>query len=179
MMTRMGLFLLILLVFPLAACGPALAAIDADDQTIISTALPAADQCPVTQPPEPPFIPPEPYPPEAPYGDFWFGTNDLWVLLSPDGRWHSLPKDEHGYGQKLLWFREGYDMTVEQRPDITIRGRQIDGDETFEQTGATNGHHPDVGMFMLTGVTVPNAGCWEITGYYRKTSLSFVVWVEP
>jgi hypothetical protein len=98
------------------------------------------------------FVPPEPHPPQAPYGDFWYGADALWTLLRPDGRWHSLPQDDHGYGQKVLWFREGYDMTTEQR---------------------------DVGEFMLTGVTLPSAGCWEITGSYRQTSLSFIVWVAP
>jgi hypothetical protein len=36
-----------------------------------------------------------------------------------------------------------------------------------------------MGQFMLTGVEVPAAGCWEITGRYDQTELSFVVWVAP
>jgi hypothetical protein len=34
---------------------------------------------------------------------------------------------------------------------------------------------------MLTGVYLPAPGCWEITGNYEGTQLSFVVWVvaEP
>jgi hypothetical protein len=30
---------------------------------------------------------------------------------------------------------------------------------------------------MLTGVTIPSPGCWEITGRTGKAELSFVVWV--
>lgn len=188
MTNRLFLCLLLLPVLALAACSPALAAHDtapASDSAPTTAAPPTPlpqyppDDCPITQPPDPPFTPPEPYPAVAPYGEFWYGSDTLWALLQPDGRWYALPRDEKGYGQKVLWFREGYDMTTEQKPLITVSGRRLDGDGAFEQSGATNGHHPDVGMFMLTGVTVPAAGCWEITGHYGESSLSFVVWVAP
>lgn len=165
----------------LVACGAPLAARELIE-TPAPTPLPQypPDDCPITRPPEPAFVPPEPYPPVAPYGEFWYGSDTLWALLQPDGRWYALPSDEKGYGQKVLWFREGYDMTTEQRPAITISGRRLGSSAPeFEQTGGTNGFHPDVGEFMLTGVTIPDAGCWEITGFYRKSSLSFVVWVAP
>ena len=188
MTNRLHLSLLLLPVLALAACGTALAARDAapasdrvPPTTVAPTPLPQypPDDCPITQPPDPPFVPPEPHPAVAPYGEFWYGSDILWALLHPDGRWYALPRDKKGYGQKVLWFRKGYDMTTEQKPQVTVSGRRLDGDETFEQSGATNGHHPDVGMFMLTGVTVPTTGCWEITGHYRKSSLSFVVWIAP
>ena len=183
----------------LAACGVPLAASDPNPalpsgQTgtaattssiiIVPTVTPLPqlppDSCPITQPPDPAFVPPEPHPPQAPYGDFWYGADTLWTLLRPDGRWHALPQDNHGYGQKVLWFREGYDMTTEQQPVLTVTGHRLDGDSTaFETSDATNGYHRDVGEFMLTGVTLPSAGCWEITGNYRQTSLSFIVWVAP
>jgi hypothetical protein len=31
---------------------------------------------------------------------------------------------------------------------------------------------------MLTGIDVPSAGCWEITGHYRDQAITFVVWVD-
>jgi hypothetical protein len=147
--------------------------------SIFPTPLPPAD-CPITQRQDPPFVPPAPYAAEAPYGEFWYGTNELWTMLQPDGYWHSLPSSEHGYVQKVFWWREGYDMTTEQQPQITVSGRRLDGDApTFEETGGTNGYHGDMGQFMLTGVAVPTAGCWEITGHYRDATLSFVVWISP
>lgn len=183
----------------LAACGTPLAASDpnptlpsgqagtaatASSIIIVPIATPLPqfppDSCPITPQPDPAFVPPEPHPPQAPYGDYWYGSDALWTLLRPDGRWHSLPQDDHGYGQKVLWFREGYDMTTEQQPILTVTGRRLDDDSaTFETSDATNGYHRDVGEFMLTGVTLPSAGCWEITGSYRQTSLSFIVWVAP
>lgn len=181
MSTRIGSSWFLMTLLLLTACGAPLAAREAEDVSA-PAALPQYPpySCPVTQPPDPAFIPPSPYPPEAPYGDFWYGSAPLWTLLQPDGRWDGLPSHKDGYGQKVLWWREGYDMTTEQQPDITVSGRRLDGDgETFEQTGATNGYQGDVGEFMLTGVSIPAPGCWEITGYYRKSSLSFVVWVAP
>jgi hypothetical protein len=32
---------------------------------------------------------------------------------------------------------------------------------------------------MLVGVDIPTLGCWEITGQYNGTELSFVVWIAP
>ena len=136
--------------------------------------------CPITQPPDPAFTPPEPYPAVAPYGEFWYGTNELWTMVQPDGRWVALPHDESGYGQKIFLWREGYDMTTENQPQIAMSGRRLDGAETFTgPTGGTNGYHGDMGQFMLTGVSIPTVGCWEITGQYRDATLSFVVWVAP
>jgi hypothetical protein len=61
-----------------------------------------------------------------------------------------------------------------------MSGRRLDGDAPIlEQTGGTNGYHGDMGQFMLTGVKVPTAGCWELTGHYGEAELSFVVWVVP
>jgi hypothetical protein len=190
MRTRLFQFLWPLVTLLAAACGSPIAASDPDPTTVLPTAAALStltpfpqfppDSCPITQPPDPAYVPPEPHPTEAPYGDFWYGADTLWTLLRPDGRWHSLPQDEHGYGQKVLWFREGYDMTTEQQPALTVTGRRLDGDgATFETSDATNGYHADVGEFMLTGIAVPGAGCWEITGHYPKSSLSFVVWVSP
>jgi hypothetical protein len=159
---------------PAPTAAPALTA-----PPLLPTPPPPAD-CPVTQPQDPLFVPPEPYASTAPYGEFWYGTNDLWTMLQPDGLWYALPYDGDGYGQKVFWWREGYDAKTEPQPQITLSGRRLDGDApAFEQTGGTNGYHADMGEFMLTGVTIPTAGCWEITGRYGQAELSFVVLVAP
>jgi hypothetical protein len=183
---------LALILLLLTACGSALEAREVtfanhDAQVALNapsspTPLPEQppDTCPITQPQNLVFAPPEPYSSTAPYGNFWYGTNDLWTSLQPDGRWYGLPHYKGGYTQKVFWWREGYDMTKEPQPQITVSGRRLDGDEpTFEHTGGTNGYHVDMGQFMLTGVEVPAAGCWEITGRYGQAELSFVVWVAP
>lgn len=145
---------------------------------IFRTAVP--NDCPITQPPDPAFVPPEPYAAVPPNGEFWYGADALWTALWPDGTWQQLPKSEAGYGNKLVWFREGYVWTEEERPLLTISARQLDGDGVVEPfTDATNGFQEDYNAFMLTGIALPALGCWEISGEYRGTTLTYVVWVTP
>jgi hypothetical protein len=139
------------------------------------------ETCPVTKAPEVPFIPPEPYPANYPYGDFWYGTENLWVGLRSEGVWSHLPHSEKGYVQKTIWFRDGYYWRDEPQPDLKVTGRLLDSDEPvlIAPHGATNGFHPDIQSFMLAGVIIPTAGCWEITGRYGEHELSYIVWVSP
>ena len=141
--------------------------------------LPSAPppSCPVTRPPQSPFIPPTPYPSMVPplYGDqFWYGTPALWTWLPADGTWHTLR-------DKSFWWRQGFDGSVEQQPALTLAGRRLDGQAPpfVAPAPATNGFRTDLGAFMLTMVDLPTPGCWEITGRYPGAELRFVVWVAP
>jgi len=140
----------------------------------------------VTQPPDPPFTPPEPY--GAPLeGEFWLGSPALWTSLPADGAWCDLPLhdlasgqtgSQAGYTQKLAWWREGYDWQAEPEPDLTVTGRRLDGEAPpLMASKATNAYAADIGSAMLVGVDVPTAGCWEITGRYGEQELSFVIQV--
>ena len=51
--------------------------------------------------------------------------------------------------------------------------------ESFCTSHATNAFADDIQSAMLVGVGFPTLGCWEITGQYAGTQLSFVVWVAP
>jgi hypothetical protein len=137
--------------------------------------------CPVTRPPDQPFTPPDTGSPnELGKAYFWYGSNALWTQLPRDGVWRDLPHDKRGYTQKIFFSREGYSWIDEQKPALTISGRRLDAaGVTFEELEATNGFHPDVGSFVLIGVDIPTAGCWQITGHYQGHDLSFVVWVAP
>ena len=138
--------------------------------------------CPVTHAPAQLFVPPAPYPPKAPYGDFWYGNEKLWTALRPDGKWYALPLGGQGYSQKLVWWREGYVGTSELQPALKITGKQLDGTKTFAVAGATNAQSSDFGgngWAIMSGVEIPALGCWEITGEYGGQKLSFVVEVTP
>lgn len=147
---------------------------------LLAACMPTAapHSCPVTTAPQPPFIPPDDTP-ETPPGDlFWYGSAALWTALPPDGVWPALPRDENGYVQKSVWWREAYVAFDETQPDLVVSGRRLDGDETFREEGpATHGVSSDSGQFMLMGISIPTAGCWEITGQYRDETLRFVVLV--
>jgi len=142
---------------------------------LVAASPPAS--CPITRPQDPPFIPPLPYPPTPPPhygGKFWYGTEALWTWLPPDGTWRTLR-------DKSFWWRDGFDWRTEQQPQLALTGRRLDAPAPpfSAPAPATNGYRDDIGPFMLTGVGLATPGCWEITGRYAGTELSFVVWVTP
>lgn len=136
-----------------------------------------AETCPVTLPPDPPFVPPPPYPPEHPYGGFWFGSEELWTGLPVDGTWRQL-----AFGDKVFWWRQGYIGSEEPQSQLSVSGRRLDVLEkpiVLAGAPATNAYHPDFHWAMLNGFGVPAPGCWEITGHYEGHELRFVVWIAP
>jgi hypothetical protein len=127
--------------------------------------------CPVTLPGTTLFTPPgvSPNSPHTEYGDYWFGNPKLWTALSLDGVWN---------GGKSFWWSEGYNAWTEQRPDLTVTGKRLDGPGSATVDRATNGMGGGAGSFMLVGVDFPTTGCWQVTGAYKGETVSFVVWVD-
>jgi hypothetical protein len=141
--------------------------------------LRAEDDCPVTTAPNPPFVPPVPYRPNAPDGSFWYGTNALWTSLPVEGAWSFNRRDGEGYSNKLFLWTEGYDGSKEPSPDITVLVKRLDGDiPRIESRGGTNAYF-DHSWAMLTGVHFPTEGCWKITVFHHRNELSFVLSIQP
>jgi hypothetical protein len=137
--------------------------------------------CPLTKPTHP-FVPPAddeaPARPPAYYDAEWYGTVRLWTMLRHGGEvWSGLPRWPDGFGQKTFWWSADFDVNHEQQPAITVTGRQIDGSGRFVSPPPGTNAGADFGSAMLVGVSVPMAGCWEITATYRHATLSFVAWV--
>jgi hypothetical protein len=132
--------------------------------------------CPVTQPPKTPFIPPEPWPSQPPgEGQFWLGDSGLWTALPISGSWRQL-----ALGEKFWWWSEKFDVAEDAMPDLTVTARRLDGDvPSFQVSEATNGYHESFNWAMLIGVELASPGCWEFTGQYKGHQLSFVLWVPP
>lgn len=143
---------------------------------------PSRASCAATTPANRPFVPPAPYPPQAPgEGTAWYGTDALWTVLDTDGTWRALPHDDEGYRQKVFLWRPGYDGRVEQWPEVMVAGQRLDADAPplFAEP-ATNAYRRDFGGWaMLVGVEVPTPGCWQLTATYRGASVTFIVRVEP
>lgn len=135
--------------------------------------------CTITQSPAQPFVPPAPYPSKPTFGGFWYGTENLWTALRPDGTWEGLPHNEGGYTQKLVWWRKGYVGTAEPEPAIKVTGRRLDAEAPpLLASSGSNAYSVDFGGWaMMVGVDVPTLGCWELTGKYGDETLSFVVQV--
>jgi hypothetical protein len=139
------------------------------------------ESCPVTKPPQPPFLPPPPYPSD---GLIWVGSPKLWTNIPTSGTWRGLPHytpEDSRFRQKLFWWSEGYDSRIENPPQLTITGKRLDGPapplsaDSTSNAGWTNDRdHP----FMVAGIFIPTLGCWKITGHYKSAELSYVVWVS-
>lgn len=151
-----------------------------EEAEVTTTNESRVDTCPVTLPGEQPFSPPAPYPSTYPYeGRTWYGSASLWTGLPDDGRWDQLL-----HGDKAFWWREGYSGSDEPQPRLWMMATRLDGAGSVEQEPpATNAYHRDFNWAMLSGFSVPEAGCWEITGHYdaggEVQSLTFVVSVSP
>lgn len=130
--------------------------------------------CPVTQPPDAPFVPPNPYPPQPPGDDqFWFGESGLWTALPRSGSWRQL-----ALGEKFWWWSEEFDVSEDTTPDLLVTARRLDASAPdFQVSEATNGYHHSFHWAMLVGVQLPEPGCWAFTGQYNDHQLSFVLWV--
>ena len=133
--------------------------------------------CPVTLP-DMAFVPPAPYPATADRGRFWYGNAGLWTTLSNDGHWSGV-RNEHGIFDKVFWWHPGFDGRVEQRPAVRVVARRLDRlAPLYEVVGATNAHNDGFGgngWTILSGVSIPSDGCWEVMADYKGHSVSFVV----
>ena len=149
-------------------------------QTEVASLIPPKD-CPVTTSENVSFKAPEPFSPSAPWpNEFWFGFDHLWTVLPADGVWSDLPNNPQGYTQKIFWWSSMFSLKDELKPALVVTGRRLDGEaDLLRFYGATTAMADDIGEAMLTGVDFPTLGCWEIRGEYKKTSLTFVVWIAP
>jgi hypothetical protein len=111
--------------------------------------------------------------------EFLYGSSALWTVIYPNWHIHS--------GSKLPFMRQGYDSMKEMEPRLTVVARRLDRPAPLVWNGSANyGIEGEglAGMFMVTGIDVPSAGCWEITAHYVQNfsdiqTLTYTVWVEP
>lgn len=140
----------------------------------------------MTVPPQPGLVPPDPYPPEPPLEQVWYGTPELWTILDPSGAvWRGLEVGEgpHAIGDKTLWFSESFSTAKGEDfsgdADITVIAVQLDGSApAVVEEGGVPSFDRDIGNFMLVGLGLPEPGCWEVTARYRAAELTYVALVE-
>lgn len=131
---------------------------------------PPAD-CPLTAPQDTPFTPPSPYSDLGFEGEFWYGSNSLWIAVPQNGVWFGLPHNPQGYTQKVFWGREGYVWTEEPAPALTVSGERLDAAALpLNASKATNAYASDIGSAMLVDVDFPTPGCWKITARTKPAS---------
>jgi hypothetical protein len=128
--------------------------------------------CPVTRPSDLPYTSTNSRyaraTPDPAY--FLFGTDSLWTELPVDGVWRALPLNPDGYTQKVFWWSKAYSSP--SAVSGTARHMLAPAPPVhFSTTGS-------IGDAMVIVQDFPAAGCWEITGIYLSTRLSFVVWID-
>ena len=96
-MGRLLSLVLVMLALALAGCGSVAESLGSQPDAT-ATATPASGACPVTQPPDPPFVPPAPYPAEPPGADSaWYGSAARWTTVIADG-----PHDSSAFFKDVL-----------------------------------------------------------------------------
>lgn len=124
-------------------------------------------ECPVTRPPVPGLAVPEPYP-DQPSQGVWYGTEELWTVLEPDGTY--FPR------KGVFWSAKFGGGTVEEQPGLGVTWRRLDEVSPLLSAGppGTNAYTPEDGWFMMAGIDPDDRGCWEVTATYRGATLSYV-----
>jgi hypothetical protein len=132
-------------------------------------------------------VPPEPYPPEPPFGQVWYGTRDLWTLLDPEPviwRLGALPVREGRVGDKTLWFSETFSTSEGEDfsgdPSITLTATRLDAPapvvEVDHGVPSFNEHTLN---FLVVPLRLPaEPGCWRVTATYHGVELSYVLEVR-
>jgi hypothetical protein len=85
-----------------------------------------------------------------------------------------------GYRTKLVFWRRALDWPKEPEPKLIITAKRLDGEAPSVAVAHANavfvmGSTPA----MMTGIDIPTAGCWELTGHYNGHTLTFIVSAEP
>jgi hypothetical protein len=145
--------------------------------TAVAAPAGSATSCPVT----------EPYPPEPPFGQVWYGTSGLWTLLDPGPviwRLGSLPVGDGMVGDKTLWFSETFSTAADEDfsgdPSITLTATRLDAPAPVVRYGhGVPSFNADIKNFLLVGLHLPaEPGCWRITATYHGAELSYVLEVR-
>ena len=144
---------------------------------LITSARPVANvaqptSCVVTEPPNPPFIPPFPAPAVPPMQRmFWYGNDDLWTWLPLDGR--------VGRREKSIWWHPGFYPRIEPKPDLRVVATELETRTRVVAPGAGNAFaNEDGGWTMMTMLGLPVAGCWVVTATYHGAKVNYVVAVD-
>lgn len=112
-----------------------------------------------------------------PQSETWFGSESLAVILPEKGFWPTTAEG-HLIAVKLFWYIADFQPGMES--DFVGRIERIDdGPNDATISASTNAGLANDVWTVLTGVDFNSAGCWRITGEYRRNSLDFVVETVP
>ncbi len=78
-----------------------------------------------------------------------------------------------------MWWSSLYSLKDELEPALVVMSHRLDTKaEALRFYGATNALAYDIAETILPDVEFLTEGCCEITGQYKKSELTFVVWIS-
>jgi len=135
----------------------------------------AQQSCPATTP-NAAFTPPAPYSASAGGPGFLYGTADLWTYI--EAPIHA--SDGSRLSAKLVYWRVGFQWTAEYDPDLKVIVKRLDASAPLIEAPPAHGvkfggDDTPSGMAMMTGIEIPEPGCWQIVATYRGIhTLSYI-----
>lgn len=135
--------------------------------------------CQVTARPRSAFTPPAPHPAQPPPdGRFYFGDEQLWVMLYPS--WTGAGrKTNEGYRIKFPWFsRDISDEEVRNGARLLIRGMRIDASAPALIVEGPHVATDGDNRAIVSTLTFPTDGCWEVAAERDGALVKFVLFIE-
>ncbi len=106
-------------------------------------------------------------------GGQWYGKNDIWTLLWPDGIVKVVYPggpgemlEDGSLSMKFPWW-----LGPRAAGRLTITGKRLDESAPPLRASIPDGYGPH---FQATALISPTEGCWEVTGKAGGASLTFV-----
>ncbi len=141
----------------------------------------AQQTCPATaNAPAMAFKPPAPYVTSPAGNGFWYGTAALWTYIEP-GPLHV--GNANRLSAKLVYWRRGFQWQAELNPNLKVIAKRVDAPSPIIEAPPAHGILFDddeipANMAMMTGITIPEPGCWQIVATYRGiNTVSYIAWV--
>lgn len=143
---------------------------DSDDRSTVATGDSTGPfACPVTAPPDPAFVPPDPWPASPTSAEFaWYGSDALWTVVDATGG---------DVQNKSVWWSAKFPGGGEEEaPEIAVVYDRLDveADPIVFPSPGTNASTATDGHFMINGVEPDDPGCWRGTATYKGATLSYV-----
>jgi hypothetical protein len=123
------------------------------------------------------FTPPAPYAALPGGPGFLYGTRELWTYVETP--MHAT--DGSRLSAKLVYWSPGFNWKAESLPDLKVIAKRLDAPAPLIETPIAHGvrfndEEIPANMAMMTGIEIPDPGCWQIVATYKGIhTLSYIV----
>lgn len=124
-----------------------------------------------------PFVPPAPYTTIAARDGVFYGSENLWTYIP---RKNFAVSGPDYISAKLTYWRVGFDSDNEPEPELAVVARRLDAPASLVWANKAHGikvsgSNAPWDLAMMTGISFPTSGCWEISSNYKGQILTYIV----